>query len=110
MFQILPEAFTALLALLAVSLVIILNKYRAFKLKRKESVSANVVGGIAEAIDGLFPGADGYVLYQNEYWRARTDAPIHPKSKVRIIQSYGRLLQVKPLEETGDEQPLSHSK
>ena len=69
-----------------------------------------MVGGVAEAIDGLFPGADGYVLYQNEYWRARADAPIHPKSKVRIIQREGRLLQVKPLEETGGEQPSSQPK
>ncbi|MCL4437056.1 MAG: hypothetical protein M1503_06500 [Thaumarchaeota archaeon] len=79
-------------------------------MRRGGSVSADVVGGVAEAIDGLFPGADGYVLYQNEYWRARTDAPIHPKSKVRIIRSEGRLLQVKPLEETGGERPSSQPK
>ena len=107
MFQIPTEASPALLALSAIPLLILLIMYRTFKLRRRKSVSANMVGGVAEAIDGLFPGADGYVLYQNEYWRARTDVPIHPKSKVRIIQSEGRLLQVKPLEETGGEQPSS---
>ncbi len=99
--QTLPEFFLSLLTVLAI-LLLSFTAYFTFRLNRRKSVSINVVGNIAEAIDGLFPGADGYVLFQNKYWRARTDAPIHPKSRVRIIQSDGHLLHVKALEETDD--------
>jgi membrane-bound ClpP family serine protease len=101
-FQTLSEAFSVLLIVLIILLAITIS-YRALKLRWRASVSTNLAGGIAEAIDGLFPGADGYVFYQNKYWLARTDAPIYPKSKVSIIRREGGLLHVKPLEDINGE-------
>jgi len=54
---------------------------------------------MAETIDELIPGLTGYVRYQGEYWLAKAEERIEPKTKVVITGKDGPVLIVKPLNE-----------
>ena len=50
-------------------------------------------GEVAEAIDRLDP--EGYVLFQGEYWRAKSEEKVEKGETVVILAKVGTLLQVK---------------
>jgi Membrane-bound serine protease (ClpP class) len=50
-------------------------------------------GEVAEAIDRLDP--EGYVLFQGEYWRAKSEETVEKGETVVILAKVGTLLQVK---------------
>ncbi len=96
-----------LLAIVVVAIVAgvftIFTAYKALRTRRIKPFMTDMIGDIAESIDGFSSGAEGYVLYQSEWWKAHADVPIHPKSKVKIIKKEGPLLHVAPIEEAEKE-------
>ncbi|MCL4435864.1 MAG: hypothetical protein M1503_01575 [Thaumarchaeota archaeon] len=106
--QILSDPLLVLLLIvvvvaIAAGLFSIFAAYKAVKTRRIKPFITGMIGDTAESIDGLSTNAEGYVLYQSEWWKARTDVSIPPKSKVKIIKKEGPLLHVEPIEETGKE-------
>ncbi len=70
--------------------------YKMMEIRLKKPVIGDIVGDIAETIDVITPDGTGYVRYQGEYWHARSDEKIEPKTKVVITGKDGPLLIVKP--------------
>jgi membrane-bound serine protease (ClpP class) len=73
--------------------------YKVVQVRMRKPVMGEIVGDKAETIDELTPGATGYVRYQGEYWIARSDERIEPKTKVVITGKDGPVLVVEPLKE-----------
>ncbi|HEY9204382.1 MAG TPA: nodulation protein NfeD [Candidatus Methanoperedens sp.] len=70
--------------------------YKMMEIRRKKPViGEDIVGDIAETIDAMTPGAQGYVRYHGEYWLARSDDNIPQKTKVVITGKDGAVLIVK---------------
>lgn len=69
--------------------------YKMVEIRRKKPVIGDIVGRTAETIDQLIPGATGYVRFEGEYWMARSDEEILPKTKVMITGKDGPVLTVK---------------
>ncbi|VVB96806.1 Membrane-bound protease [uncultured archaeon] len=73
--------------------------YKMMEIRLKKPMIGDIVGDIAETIDAITPDGTGYVRYQGEYWQARSDEKIEPKTKVIITGKDGPLLIVKPWKE-----------
>ncbi len=101
---------TVILVPTVAGIFLIFAAYKALEARRRKPFITGIVGDIAETIDGLFPDTDGYIIYQGEYWKAKTNVPIRPKSKVRIVKKEGPLLYVEPLEEAADNRQASSPK
>ncbi|MCE8424162.1 MAG: nodulation protein NfeD [Candidatus Methanoperedens sp.] len=69
--------------------------YKMMEIRKKKPVIGDIVGDSAKTIDILTPGETGYVRYQGEYWIARSDEDIPPKTKVIITGKEGPVLIVK---------------
>ncbi len=73
--------------------------YKVIQVRMRKPVMGNIVGDKAETIDELIPGATGYVRYQGEYWIAKSEERIEPKTKVVITGKDGPVLVVEQLKE-----------
>ncbi len=73
--------------------------YKVIQVRLRKPVIGGLIGDTAETIDELIPGATGYVRYQGEYWTAKSEERIGPKTKVVITGKDGPVLVVKPLKE-----------
>jgi membrane-bound serine protease (ClpP class) len=73
--------------------------YKVIQVRMRKPVMGNIVGDKAETIDELIPGTTGYVRYQGEYWIAKSEERIEPKTKVVITGKDGPVLIVEPLKE-----------
>jgi len=71
--------------------------YKVIEIRKKKPAIGDLIGDSAETIDHLKPGSPGYVRYQGEYWMARSDEDIAPKTKVVVKGKDGPVLVVKPL-------------
>lgn len=54
-----------------------------------------IAGDVAETIDVITPEATGFVRYQGEYWKARSEEMIEPGTKVVITGKDGAVLIVR---------------
>ncbi len=70
--------------------------YKMLRIRRKRPEIGEIIGDTAETIDTITPETSGYVRYQGEYWRARSNEVIKPNTKVVITGKEGRILIVKP--------------
>ncbi|HLB70018.1 MAG: nodulation protein NfeD [Candidatus Methanoperedens sp.] len=90
---------TLLISLLAPAVVfgsfLAFAVYKMMEIRMKKPVMGGIIGDKAETIDELIPGATGYVRYQGEYWLARSEEKIAPKTKVIITGKDGPVLIVK---------------
>ncbi|MEA1985840.1 MAG: nodulation protein NfeD [Euryarchaeota archaeon] len=68
---------------------------------RKPVIGEDPTGDTAEAIDPIGPARPGYVRYQGEYWKARSEDDIDVGDRVVITGKDGPVLLVK----MSDEQP-----
>ncbi|RLF28284.1 MAG: nodulation protein NfeD, partial [Thermoplasmata archaeon] len=50
-------------------------------------------------IDEITPDNPGYIRFKGEYWKARSDVPIQPNTKVVIIDKDETMLIVRPTQE-----------
>lgn len=69
--------------------------YKVIQVRMRKPVIGGLVGDMAETIDELTPGATGYVRYQGEYWIAKSEEKIEPKTKVVITGKDGPVLIVR---------------
>lgn len=69
--------------------------YKMMQIRMKKPAIGDIVGDTAETIDAITPQAQGYVRYQGEYWLARSEERIEPKTKVVITGKEGPVLVVR---------------
>ncbi|MCX9010172.1 MAG: nodulation protein NfeD [Candidatus Methanoperedens sp.] len=95
---------TMLISLLAPAIVLgiflAFAIYKMMEIRRKKPAIGELVGDTAETIDEITPGGTGYVRYQGEYWMAKSEERIEPKTKVVITGKEGPVLVVRRLEES----------
>lgn len=71
--------------------------YKIIEVRRRNPIEWSLIGDLAEAMDDLEPGVEGFVLYQGELWRAISDGPVKKGGKVKITAKDGPVLKVSPL-------------
>ncbi len=71
--------------------------YKMMQIRTKKPAIGEFVGEMAETIDAITPEAKGYVRYQGEYWLAKSQESIEPKTKVMIAGKEGAVLIVKKM-------------
>jgi len=79
---------------LGVFLAIAIYKMMLIRMK-KPVIGEDIIGDKAETIDAIAPDAMGYVRYQGEYWRAKSEERIEPITKVVIVGKDGPVLIVR---------------
>ena len=67
--------------------------YKVAQARFSPMLNDRFAGEVAEAIDRLDP--EGYVLFQGEYWRAKSEETVEKGETVMILAKVGTLLQVK---------------
>lgn len=99
-----PEWLNALiLATIVIPLTIgvffIFASYKVLKLRRKPPIIGEEFKGNGEVIEEITPEKPGFIVYQGEYWKARSNVKIEKGKKVNILRKEGPMLVVKPKEE-----------
>jgi len=74
-----------------------LMAYKVIEARRKPVLGA-IVGEVAEAVDDMEEGGEGFVIFRGELWMARASKKVAKGSKVRIVAKEGPRLIVEPLE------------
>ncbi len=69
--------------------------YKIMLIRRKKPAIGEIVGDVAETIDTVTPEAPGFVRYQGEYWKARSEERIEPRTKVVVTGKDGPVLIVR---------------
>jgi len=72
--------------------------YKVIEVRRRKPVLGVVVDEIAEAVDDIDEGGEGFVIFRGELWMARALRKVTKGSKVRIVAKDGPRLVVEPLE------------
>ena len=94
---------TLILATIAVPLTIgaffIFASYKVLKLRRKPPIMGEMFKGDGEVIEEITPEKPGFIIYQGEYWKARSSRKIEKGKKVSILRKEGPILVVEPKEE-----------
>lgn len=72
--------------------------YKVIKVRRRKPSVGAIVGEVAEALDDIDEGKEGFVMFQGELWMARALKKVSKGSRVRIIGKEGPRLIVEPEE------------
>jgi len=72
--------------------------YKVAKARRMRPTQKQIVGETAQAVDEISPNKLGFVQYQGEYWKAKSDVSIKAGEKVVISRKEGPILIVHPYE------------
>ena len=86
-------ALALILPSLILGLFLGLALYKVARTRFAPMLNDRFAGEVAEAIDRLDPV--GYVLFQGEYWRAKSEETVEKGETVVILAKVGTLLQVK---------------
>jgi membrane-bound serine protease (ClpP class) len=86
-------ALTLILPSLILGLFLAIALYKVAQARFAPMQNDRFAGEVAEAIDRLDP--EGYVLFQGEYWRAKSEETVEKGETVVILAKVGPLLQVK---------------
>jgi len=92
-----------LVIILAVAVVLIsafflFLLYKIIKIRKKKTVVGTFIGETAKTIDRITSDKPGYVRFKGEYWQAKSDTTIEPKTKVVVVGKDETTLIVKPLD------------
>jgi len=68
--------------------------YKVMEIRRKKPVIGDIIGDTARTIDEITPEGKGFVRYQGEMWRARSEVNIEAGRKVVIKGKDGPVLVV----------------
>ena len=68
--------------------------YKMMEIRRKKPVIGDIIGDTARTIDEITPEGKGFVRYQGEMWRARSEVNIEAGRKVVIKGKDGPVLLV----------------
>ena len=98
-----PEFQTNMLLTLLIPAVILAGFlvfaiYKMMEIRIKKPVIGEMIGDTADTIDEITPEGKGYVRYQGEMWRAKSQEIIEPGKKVVIKGKDGVVLVVEPIE------------
>lgn len=74
--------------------------YKVLEIRRKRPLFGELIGNIAQAVDPIGDGREGYVIHRGQYWKARSSDAIEKGDKVLIVAKDGVVLVVEKL---GDE-------
>ena len=72
--------------------------YKVLEIRKKRQAIGLFEGEIAETIDSISPGENGYVRFKGELWNAKSDTFIPVGTKVTIDKKEGSILTVHPAE------------
>lgn len=86
-------ALTLILPSLILGLFLAIALYKVAQARFSPMLNDRFAGEVAEALDRLDP--EGYVLFQGEYWRAKSEETVEKGETVVILAKVGPLLQVK---------------
>jgi membrane-bound serine protease (ClpP class) len=86
-------ALTLILPSLILGLFLAIALYKVAQARFAPMQNDRFAGEVAEAIDRLDP--EGYVLFQGEYWQAKSEETVEKGETVVILAKVGPLLQVK---------------
>ena len=70
--------------------------YKILQIRDKKSVLGKFSGEYATTVEQITPDKTGFVRYKGEYWQAKSDTVIEPKTKVEIVDKDETVLIVKP--------------
>ena len=73
--------------------------YKVVEARKRKPVLGAIVGEVAEAMDDMEEGGEGFVIFRGELWMARALKRVAKGSKVRIVAKEGPRLIVEPLEQ-----------
>lgn len=73
--------------------------YKVIKIRRKKPSVGAIVGEVAEALDDIDEGREGFVRFQGELWMARALKRVSRGSRVKIVGKEGPRLVVEPEEQ-----------
>jgi len=73
--------------------------YKVIEVRRRKPILETIVGEVAEAVDNMDQGGEGFVIFRGELWMARALKKVAKGSKVRIVAKEGPRLIVEPLEQ-----------
>ncbi len=68
--------------------------YKMMEIRKKKPVIGDIIGDTARTIDEITPEGKGFVRYQGEMWRAKSEESIEPGRKVVIKGKDGAVLLV----------------
>jgi membrane-bound serine protease (ClpP class) len=88
-------ALTVVVPTIVFGLFLVFAIYKVNEIRKKKPVIGEFIGEIAQTIDPLVPGKTGYVRYNGEYWKARSEEEIEPNLDVEIIGKEREILLVK---------------
>jgi membrane-bound serine protease (ClpP class) len=72
--------------------------FKVIQIRSKKKAIGIFIGETATTIDRLTPEKTGFVRFKGEYWRAKSNTIIEPKTKVVIIDKDESTLVVKTKE------------
>lgn len=72
--------------------------YKVMEIRRKKPVIGDIIGDTARTIDEITPEGKGFVRYQGEMWRAKSEENIEQGRKVVIKGKDGPVLVVEPIQ------------
>ena len=73
--------------------------YKVIEARKRKPALGAIVGEVAEAVDDMEEGGEGFVIFHGELWMARALKRVAKGSKVRIVAKEGPRLIVEPLEQ-----------
>ncbi|NPE30420.1 nodulation protein NfeD [Methanococcoides sp. SA1] len=77
--------------------------YKVLEVRHKKPViGEDPIGEMANAIEDIKAGEEGFVRYRGEYWKAKVEEDISDGDKVEITDVQGPLFIVKKVEEEGE--------
>ena len=88
-------ALTVVAPTIVFGLFLVFAIYKVNEIRTKKPVIGEFIGEVAQTIDSLGPGKTGYVRYNGEYWKARSEEEIEPNLDVEIIGKEREILLVK---------------
>lgn len=83
--------------------------YKVVEVRRRKPMGWAMMGEVAEAVDDLEPGKEGFVLYQGELWKAIASLPVKKGEKTKIEAKEGPVLHVSPTT-NGDGERIENKK
>jgi membrane-bound serine protease (ClpP class) len=75
----------------------IFASYKAIEARRRTPFLKGMIGELAEAVDNIGVDKEGFILYQGEYWKAKSRNRITRGDKVKILRKDGSIIYVEPL-------------
>ena len=72
--------------------------FKTIKAARLKPRIAGIIGEVAEALEDISKGKQGFILCKGEYWKAASEYNVKKGQKVLIIGKEGSILIIKPLE------------